>query len=144
MKKILQRKNYELAKEVIKRLEGYAQERKWSRVWKKDIPNSHFYILFHKSWLTFGLYLKNKDNKDNIAKAKEILSCKEFDKYNLTQVKDGLQYDKWVFRNFYYPSAIASEEDWVNKALNAFRKLEELVQKSKASAVNSYNDASKN
>lgn len=131
MKKILQGKNRELAKEVIKRLEGYSQERKWSRVWKKDIPNSHFYILFHKEWLTFALCLKNKGNKDDIDKARKILSCKEFDKYNLTPLKDGLQYDKWVFRNFYYPSAIASEENWLNKAVNAFKKLEYCVQNCK-------------
>lgn len=64
-------------------------------------------MLFKPEWLTFGLRLKDKKYE---CEARKILSCKIFDKYNLIPVKDGLQYDKWVFRDFHYPSAIASEK----------------------------------
>ena len=156
MAAFLEEKNIILSYNVIKRLKDYKitfENIKGEEIlfFKKDLDHPMFSaILLKPEWLTFALCLKDKYHKDidkdnAEKKAKEILNCEEFDKYNLTQVKDGLQYDKWVYRNFYYPS-----DDWcsLNKLcdgiVEAFRKLEELVQKSKASAVNPCNDASKN
>ena len=126
----LESKNKELADIVIKKLEhiGYIKEGKRSRIWKKDIPNSNFYILFHKEWLTFGLCLKDIKYE---CEARKILSCKEFDRYNLTLVRDDLQYDKWVYRNFYYPDARAHYDNIINMVVNAFKKLEYCVQNCK-------------
>lgn len=123
----LENKNRELADIVIKKLTpiGYVKDDKRPNVWKKDIPNSHFYILFHKKWLTFALCLKDIKYE---CEARKILSCKMFDRYNLTPLREGLHYDEWVYRNFYYPNARAYEEDIINTAVNAFKQLECCVQ----------------
>lgn len=151
MATFLEEKNIILSYNVIKRLKDYKitfENIKGEEIlfFKKDLDHPIFSaILLKPEWLTFALCLKNKGNKDDIDEAMKILNCEEFDKYNLTKVKKELQYDKWVYRNFYYPS-----DDWcsLNKLcdgiVEAFRKLEELVQKSKDSVINTHNDASKN
>lgn len=156
MAAFLEEKNIILSYNVIKRLKDYKitfenKNREEVLIFKKDLDHPMFSaILLKPEWLTFALCLKDKYHKDidkdnAEKKAREILNCEELKKYNLTKVRKKLQYNKWVFRNFHYPSdKWCSLNKLCENVVEAFRKLEELVQKSKDSAVNPYNEAFKN
>lgn len=134
MEIFLQRKNYELAKEVLKRLEGYRRGSekirggKNLRIWKKELNNPYFYILFKPEWLTFALRVKDEKDKKSENEARNLLKRQVFDKYNLTPVKEEFFDNKWVYRNFYYPDARAYKGDLINILVAAFKELEKCVE----------------
>lgn len=134
MEIFLQGKNRELAKEVLKRLEGYRRgiekmtNGKNLRIWKKELNNPYFYILFKPEWLTFALRVKDEKDKNCEDKARNLLKRQVFDKYNLTPIKEEFFDNKWVYRNFYYPNARAYKEDLINILVAAFKELEKCAE----------------